>query len=103
MVYPRFRQRGWGVYRHLLLPFLYIQSLLFTPFSLLLSLLFCLLTYYAYLLTAGALPGSLGQLSLPSTGIGKSSLWAGVRAERVHLCRVAGDLIWHVTSLSSVM
>jgi len=43
---------------------------------------------------AGALPGSLGQLSLPSLrGIGKSStsLLAGVKAGRVHLRRVAGN------------
>jgi len=43
-------------------------------------------------LPAGALPGSLGQLSLPSSGVGKSStsLLAEVKAGRVHLCRVAG-------------
>jgi len=42
-------------------------------------------------LPAGALPGSLGQLSLPPPGVGKSStgLLAGVKAGRVHLCRVA--------------
>jgi len=56
-------------------------------------------------LLAGALPDSLGQLSLPSLrGIGKSStgLLAGVKAGRVHLCRVAlCDPIWQVTLCSS--
>jgi len=60
-------------------------------------------------LSAGALPGSLhvGQLSFPSSGVGKSStsLLAGVKAGRVHLCRVAGitlsDPIWQVTPRSS--
>jgi len=52
------------------------------------------------------LPGSLGQLSLLSLRVGKSSTRprAGVRAGRVHLCRVAlRDPIWQVTPLSSVM
>jgi len=47
-------------------------------------------------LPAGALPGNLGQLSLPSVrGVGKSStsLLAGVKAGRVHLCRVAGNTV----------
>jgi len=47
-------------------------------------------------LPAGALPGSLGQPSLPSLpGIGKSStsLQVGVKAGRVHLCRVAGNTV----------
>ena len=44
-------------------------------------------------LPAGALPGSLGQLSLPFLRGIKSStrFWAGIRAGRVHLCRVAGS------------
>ena len=50
---------------------------------------------------AGALPGSLGQLSLPSasafhpSGVGKSStsLLAGVKVGRIHLCRVAGNTV----------
>jgi len=43
-------------------------------------------------LPAGALPGSLGQLSLPSLRVGKSSasLLAEVKARLVYLCRVAG-------------
>jgi len=46
-------------------------------------------------LPVGALPGSLGQLSLPSSGVGKSStsLLVGVKAGRVHLCRVAGNTV----------
>jgi len=46
-------------------------------------------------LPAGALPGSLGELSLPSLRVGKSStsLLAGVKAGRVHLCRVAGNTV----------
>jgi len=42
------------------------------------------------------LPGSLGQLSLPSFRVGKSSssLLAGVKAGRVHLCRVASNTVW---------
>ena len=54
-------------------------------------------------LPAGALPGSLGQLSLPSPGVGKSStsLLAVVKAGRVHLCRVAGDPTWQVMPRSS--
>jgi len=44
---------------------------------------------------AGALPGSVGQLSLPSLRVGKSStiLLAGVKAGRVHLCRVTGKTV----------
>jgi len=44
--------------------------------------------------TAGALPRSLGQLSLPSLREGKSStsLLAGVKAASVHWCRVAGNM-----------
>jgi len=44
---------------------------------------------------AGSLPGNLGQLSLPSPGVGKSSisLLAGVKAGRVHLYRVAGNTV----------
>jgi len=54
---------------------------------------------------AVALPGSLGKLSLLSLGAGKWStgLLAGVKAGRVHLCRVAGNTvsrIWQVTSRS---
>ena len=47
------------------------------------------------LLLVGALPGSLGQLSLPSIRVGKSStsLLAGVKAGRVHLCLVAGNTV----------
>jgi len=43
----------------------------------------------------GALPGSLGQLSLPSSGVGKqsTSLLAGVKAEHIHLCRVADNTV----------
>ena len=57
---------------------------------------------------AGALPGSLGQLSLPSLRLGKSStsLLAGVKVGaftcvewQVTLC----DPIWHVTSRSCEM
>ena len=46
-------------------------------------------------LPAGALPGSLGQLSLPSLRVGKSStiLLAGVKVGRVHLRRVAGNTV----------
>ena len=48
-------------------------------------------------LPAGALPlpGSLGQLSLPSFPVGKSStsVLAGVKAGRVYLCRVAGNTL----------
>jgi len=48
-------------------------------------------------LPAGALPGSLGQLSRPvhPSGVSKSntSLLAGVKAGRVHLCRVAGNTV----------
>ena len=46
-------------------------------------------------LLAGALPGRLGQLSLPSPGVGKSStnLLAGVKAGRVHLFQVAGNTV----------
>ena len=49
-------------------------------------------------LPAGALPGSLGQLSLPfliSYGISKSStsLMAEVKAGRIHLCRMAGNTV----------
>jgi len=50
-------------------------------------------------LSAGALPGSLGQLSLPSLrGIGKSCirLLAGVRVGHVHLCRVAGNTVMEI-------
>jgi len=44
-------------------------------------------------LPAGALPGNLGQLSLPSLRVGTSSnsLQSGFKAGRVHLCRVAGN------------
>ena len=44
---------------------------------------------------AGALTGSLGQLSLPSVRVGKSttSLLAGVKTGRVHLCRVASNTV----------
>jgi len=45
-------------------------------------------------LPAGALPGSLGIYSaFHLSGVGKSStsLLAGVKAGRVHLCRVAGN------------
>ena len=48
------------------------------------------------MLPAGALPGSLGLLSLPSLrGSGKSStsLLDGVKAGRVYLCRVAGNTV----------
>jgi len=47
-------------------------------------------------LQAGPLPGSLGQLSLPSLWVGKSStsLLAGVKARRVYLCPVAGNTVW---------
>jgi len=47
-------------------------------------------------LPAGALLGSIGQLSLPTSGVGKSStsLLAGIKAVRVHLCRVAGNTVW---------
>jgi len=47
-------------------------------------------------LPAGALPGSLGQHSLPSLrSRTKSSvrLQAGVSVGRVHLCRVAGNTV----------
>jgi len=61
-------------------------------------------------LPAGAVPGSLGQLSLPSLRGGKSStnLLAGVKEWRVHLCRVAvntgtlRDPIWQLTPRSSM-
>ena len=46
---------------------------------------------------AGAFPGRLGQLSLPSLrGMQlkvSTSLLAGVKAERVHLYRVAGNTV----------
>jgi len=44
---------------------------------------------------AGALPGSLGQLSLPSLSVGKSitGVLAEVKAGLVHLCRVAGNTV----------
>ena len=49
-------------------------------------------------LLAGALPGNLGQLSLPSLLVGKSSTsllaaWLGVKAGCVHLCRVAFNTV----------
>ena len=46
-------------------------------------------------LPAGALPDSLGQLSLSSPGVDKSStgLLAGVKAGRVYLCRLAGSTV----------
>jgi len=46
-------------------------------------------------LPAGALSGNLGQLSLPSPGLGKSStgLVAGDKEGRVHFCRVAGNTV----------
>jgi len=46
-------------------------------------------------LPADALPGSLGQLSLPSLLVGKSStsLLARVKGGGVHLCRVAGNTV----------
>jgi len=42
---------------------------------------------------AGALPGSLGHSAFHPSVVGKSStgLLAGVKAGRVHLCRVAGN------------
>ena len=45
--------------------------------------------------SGSASPSSLGQLSLPSPGVGKSSisLLAGVKAGCVHLCRVAGNAV----------
>ena len=47
------------------------------------------------MLTAGALSGSLGQLSLSSFRGSKSStiLLVGVKAGRIHLCRVAGKTV----------
>ena len=43
---------------------------------------------------AVALPGSLGQLSLPSfRGKSSTGLLAGIKAGRVHLCRVAGNTV----------
>jgi len=56
-------------------------------------------------LPASALPGSLGQLSIPSLCLPvlvnkdfhkstTSSLLAGIKAGRIHLCRVAA---WQVT------
>jgi len=48
-------------------------------------------------LQAGALSGSLGQLSLPSFQVGKlsTSLLAGVKAGRVQLRRAAGkNTVW---------
>ena len=46
-------------------------------------------------LPAGALSGSLGQLSLPSLRVGQSStgLMAGVKAECVHLLQVASNTV----------
>jgi len=62
------------------------------------SSVWMIILYYYYssvVFPAGALPGSLGQLSLPSPGVGKSStsLPAGVKVGRVHLCRVAGNTV----------
>jgi len=51
-------------------------------------------------LPAVPLPGKLGQLSLPSLRLGKSStsLLAGVKVGRVHLRRVVGNTVtYHVT------
>jgi len=45
-------------------------------------------------LLAVALPGSLGQLSLPSLRLGKSSTRIRISAGRIHLCQVAGNTVW---------
>jgi len=54
---------------------------------------------------ASALPGSLGQLSLPSLRVSKSStsLLAGVKAGCVHLCQVAGNTVIPYGKLRSEM
>jgi len=50
----------------------------------------------------GSLLGSLGEPSLLSLGVGKSSTsLLAARRGRVHLCRVAGNPIWQVTPRSS--
>ena len=45
---------------------------------------------------ATALPGSLGQLSLPSLRVGKYSTHVryGIKAGRTHLRRIAGNTVW---------
>ena len=44
----------------------------------------------------GALPGTQVKSAFHPSGVGKSStsLLAGVKAGRVHLCRVAGNTVW---------